>query len=129
MSFLQRLLISCLPDMISNLTTRVDPAAAARFFRVLGDPTRLRILELLEEGERSVGQIMAAVSQPQARVSTHLACLRHCGFVTAERRGKHVIYRLAIEGLGEELFGRAAELMAPLAERLATCTRIGPEWV
>ena len=115
--------------MIASLTTRVDPAAAARFFRVLGDPTRLRILDLLEGGERSVGQIVAAVGQSQARVSTHLACLRHCGFVAAERRGKEVFYRLAIEGLGEEILGRAAEVMAPLAERLATCTRIGPEWM
>lgn len=115
--------------MIASLTTRVDPVAAARFFRVLGDPTRLRILDLLEGGERSVGQIVAAVGQRQARVSTHLACLRHCGFVTAERRGKEVFYRLAIAGLGAEILGRAAEVMAPLAGRLATCTRIGPEWM
>ncbi len=115
--------------MISELTTRVDPAAAARFFRVLGDPTRLRILELLEDGERSVGQLIAAVGQPQPRVSTHLACLRHCGFVTAERRGKEVIYRLAIDGLGDQILERAAEVIAPLVERLATCTRIGPGWV
>jgi DNA-binding transcriptional ArsR family regulator len=114
--------------MVSNLALRVDPVAAARFFRVLGDPTRLRILELLEGGERSVGQIVAAVGQPQPRVSTHLACLRHCGFVIAERRGKEVIYRLALGGLGAILEG-SAEVMAPLAERLATCTRIGPEWV
>ena len=115
--------------MVANLTTRVDATAAARFFRVLGDPTRLRILELLEQGERSVAQLIAAVDLPQPRVSTHLACLRHCGFVTTERRGKEVIYRLAIDGLGEEILGRAAGVIAPLAERLATCTRIGPEWM
>ena len=115
--------------MICELTTRVDPAAAARFFRVLGDHTRLRILELLEGGERSVGQIVAAVGQPQARVSTHLACLRHCGFATAERRGKEVFYRLAIDGLREQVLEGAAEVMAPLVERLASCTRIGPEWM
>ena len=114
--------------MVPSPALRVDRVAAARFFRVLGDPTRLRILELLEGGERSVGQLVAAVGQPQPRVSTHLACLRHCGFVTTERRGKEVIYRLALGGLGEILDG-SAEVMAPLAERLATCTRIGPEWV
>ena len=118
-------MISCLPDMIA---TRTDRQAAARFFRVLGDPTRLRILKLLEDGERSVGQLVDAVGQPQPRVSTHLACLRHCGFVTTERRGKEVIYRLAVAGLDEILEG-AAEVMSPLAERLATCTRIGPDWV
>src|SRR5215472_4390074 len=114
--------------MVPSPALRVDPLAAARFFRVLGDPTRLRILELLEGGERSVGQLVAAVGQPQPRVSTHLACLRHCGFVTTERRGKEVIYRLALGGLGEILDG-SAEVMSPLTERLVTCTRIGPDWV
>ena len=114
--------------MIPALALRVDPVAAARFFRVLGDPTRLRILELLEGGERSVGQLVAAVGQSQPRVSTHLACLRHCGFVTAERRGKEVIYRLALGGLGRILQG-SAEVIAPLAERLTTCERIGPDWM
>ena len=114
--------------MIAQLASRVDPQAAARFFRVLGDPTRLRIVELLQDGERSVGQLVTAVGQPQPRVSTHLACLRHCGFVTAERRGKEVIYRLALAGLDEILEG-AAEVMSPLTDRLVTCKRIGPDWV
>lgn len=109
--------------------TRVEPAAAARFFRVLGDATRLRILQLLEErGEMSVGDLVAEVGQAQPRVSTHLACLRHCGFALAERRGKEVHYRLALEGL-DGVLGRASDAMAPITERLATCTRIGPEWV
>jgi DNA-binding transcriptional ArsR family regulator len=111
------------------LTVRIERVAAARFFRVLGDATRLRILELLQEqGEMAVGELVAAVGQPQPRMSTHLACLRHCGFVTAERRGKEVVYRLALEGLDAVLL-RAAPVMAPIGERLASCTRIGPEWV
>lgn len=114
--------------MYSTILAPAHAAAAARFFRVLGDPTRLQILELLQDGERSVGQLVAAVGQAQPRVSTHLACLRHCGLVTAERRGKEVIYQLALGGL-DQIVGRAAEVMGPLAERLATCTRIGPEWI
>jgi DNA-binding transcriptional ArsR family regulator len=105
-----------------------DVTAAARFFRVLGDPTRLKILELLGEGERTVGELVSAVGQPQPRVSTHLACLRHCGFVSTERRGKEVIYRLALNGL-DGIVDRASDAMTPIAERLATCTRIGPDWV
>ena len=112
--------------MTANL---VEAAAAARFFRVLGDPTRLRILQLLEErGELTVGELVAEVGLPQPRVSTHLACLRHCGFAVAERHGKEVYYRLAVEGL-DGVLGRASDVMAPISERLATCTRIGPEWV
>lgn len=66
--------------MSASLTLAIDVRTGARFFRVLGDPTRLRILELLHRGERSVGELVAAVGQPQPRVSTHLACLRQCGF-------------------------------------------------
>ncbi len=114
--------------MNSTIAGRVEPAVAARFFRVLGDPTRLRLIELLEDGERAVGELVSAIGQPQPRVSTHLACLRHCGFVSTERRGKEVFYRLAVEGL-RTLLAEADQVMAPLSERLATCTRIGPDWV
>lgn len=107
---------------------QTHPIATARFFRVLGDPTRLKILELLTAGERTVGELVARVGQSQPRISTHLACLRHCGFVSTERQGKEVVYRLAFNGLGDVLDG-AAETLTPIAERLATCSRIGPDWV
>ena len=105
-----------------------DLTAAARFFRVLGDPTRLKILELLGERERTVGELVSAVAQPQPRVSTHLACLRHCGFVSTERRGKEIVYRLVLHGL-DEVVDQASNAMQPIADRLATCTRIGPDWM
>ncbi len=114
--------------MNSMIFAPTNMTAAARFFRVLGDPTRLKILELLGERERTVGELVSAVAQPQPRVSTHLACLRHCGFVTTERRGKEVVYGLALDGL-DGIMDRAAEAMGPIADQLATCTRIGPDWV
>src|SRR6266849_400622 len=121
-------MISCFPDMYSVLVNPTDRSATARFFRVLGDPTRLHILQLLDEHELTVSELVAAVGQAQPRVSTHLACLRHCGFVTTERHGKEVVYRLAFNGL-ESVLDRAADALIPIAERLATCTRIGPDWV
>jgi len=114
--------------MYSTILAPTSAAAAARFFRVLGDPTRLRILEILQTGERTVNELVTAVAQPQPRVSTHLACLRHCGFVETERRGKEIVYRLALGGL-DEILDRALTAMSPVAERLATCTRIGPDWM
>lgn len=120
--------ISCIPDMTPLAGPTVEMAAVARFFRVLGDPTRLRLLQLLEAGEQSVGELVAAVGQPQPRVSTHLACLRHCGLVTTERRGREVVYSLVFRGL-DQVLDRALEVTSPLVDRLATCTRIGPEWV
>jgi ArsR family transcriptional regulator, cadmium/lead-responsive transcriptional repressor len=114
--------------MYSGLLAPADRSAAARFFRVLGDPTRLHILELLEERDLAVSELVAAVGQPQPRVSTHLACLRHCGFVTTERRGKEVVYSLALRGL-DRTRKQAGSVLEPIAERLATCTRIGPDWM
>ncbi len=121
-------MISCLPDMYSSTLASTNASATARFFRVLGDPTRLRILELLQDGERTVNELVTEIAQPQPRVSTHLACLRHCGFVETERRGKEVVYRLALDGL-DGILDRALAAMSPVAEHLATCTRIGPDWV
>ena len=52
---------------------------------LLGDRTRLRIVELLSDGERSVGELARLLGEPQPKVSNHLACLRWCGFVTTHR--------------------------------------------
>ena len=114
--------------MRQAVATRADAIATARFFRVLGDPTRLKMLQLLTVEERTVGELVALVGQPQPRISTHLACLRHCGFVFTERRGKEVVYHIAFYGLEGVLDG-ATEALTPIAERLATCIRIGPDWV
>jgi ArsR family transcriptional regulator len=114
--------------MYSVLSVPTERLAAARFFRVLGDPTRLHILELLGEHELTVSQLVAAIAQPQPRVSTHLACLRHCGFVTTDRRGKEIVYNLALQGL-DRIAADADSALEPIADRLATCTRIGPDWV
>ena len=67
----------------------------AKYFRGLGDPTRLRILEALKDGERSVGQLVEVLDEPQPKVSAHLACLRWCGFVETRREHRTVHYRIA----------------------------------
>jgi DNA-binding transcriptional ArsR family regulator len=87
------------PFRLSPHATDVD--LLAKYFRGFGDPTRLRILNLLRHEERSVGELVAALEQPQPKVSNHLACLRWCGFVVAERRGKRVFYRLADERVAQ----------------------------
>ncbi len=65
----------------------------AKFFRALGDPTRLRLLEFLLDGEHSVSDCVAHVGLAQGRVSTHLACLADCGYVQARREGRWCYYR------------------------------------
>ena len=102
--------------------------ASARFFKGLGDGTRLRILELLLENERTVGELVDVLDLPQARVSTHLACLRWCGYVQARKEGRRVWYQVGDRRI-EKLLHLADELAIPHAQHLASCTRIGPEWV
>lgn len=106
----------------------LEPEALSRYFRVLGDPTRLRIIEALLIQERTVSDLVQIIQVPQSRVSNHLACLRWCRFVTSERRGRSVVYRVA-----ERRISGILDLAASLAQRdrdhLSSCSRIGPEWI
>lgn len=103
------------------------PAAddlVAKYFRGLGDPLRIRILEHLQaEGELSVGELVERLKEPQPKVSNHLACLRWCGFVEAERRHRTVLNRIADERV-VALLDLAHELLADNAEHVACCERI-----
>lgn len=101
------------------------PDLVAKYFRVLGDPTRVRILELLEEhGEASVGQLVELLSESQPKVSNHLACLRWCGFVRTRREHPSVFYAIA-DGRVSELLGLGRALLADNAEHVAACRRVG----
>ncbi len=66
----------------------------AEFLQAVGQETRLRILEVLAEGERCVRDIQVAVGGQQSNVSKHLALLRRSGILTARREGARIIYRL-----------------------------------
>ncbi len=66
----------------------------AERLKALADPTRLKILHSLEQGERCVSDILAAVGGSQANVSKHLALLRRTGIVAARRAGTNVLYRV-----------------------------------
>jgi DNA-binding transcriptional ArsR family regulator len=104
-----------------------EPDLIAKYFKVLSDPTRVRVLELLDEhGELSVGELVERLGESQPKVSNHLACLRWCGFVERERRHPNVFYRVADERVLEVLgLGRA--LLADNAEHVAGCRRIDSE--
>jgi len=67
----------------------------ADLLKALGQPTRLKILDLLAEGERCVCEIFPAIGGEQSNVSKHLGFLRSQGIVIADRRGMRVFYRLA----------------------------------
>lgn len=96
----------------------------SRFFKGLGDPVRLRILEFLQEGERSVGEIVDHTGLPQNTVSMHLGCLRWCGYVTTRREGRYVFYSL-LDGRVVEILRLAQELLRGSEVYLMTCQVIG----
>lgn len=115
-------LIEDSPFRLSHSPTA--PELVAKYFRGLGDPTRLRILELLsEEGELSAGQLVERVGLPQATVSTHLGCLRWCGFVVTRREHRSVLYRAA-DARVSAMVALAHELLRDNAEHVAACCTI-----
>ena len=73
----------------------------AERFRALSDPSRLRILLLLKEGERNVTGLTEALDLRQASVSKHLGILRRAGLVTSRRDGPQVLYRVADDSIYE----------------------------
>jgi DNA-binding transcriptional ArsR family regulator len=103
----------------------VEAELLAKYFRVLGDPTRLRVLDLVRERERSVGELVALLGESQPKVSNHLACLRWCGFVTTRREHRTIHYRLADERVAAVIeLGRA--LLHANADHVAACRRVDP---
>jgi DNA-binding transcriptional ArsR family regulator len=84
----------------------------ANLFRVLGHPARVRILELLRDGERSVGALQSELELDSGGTSQHLAALRRIGVVESRRDGTSVYYRVddqnvfALLEAGRSIIGR-----------------------
>ena len=81
----------------SRLIRSLDPeglAKAADVIKVIGHPERLKILEMLESGEKAVGEIQDCLDLPQSTVSQHLARMRGWNIVSARRDGVHVYYSI-----------------------------------
>ncbi|MCX5380822.1 helix-turn-helix transcriptional regulator [Streptomyces sp. NBC_00091] len=85
--------------------------AKAEFFRMLGHPVRIRVLELLQGGPLPVRELLAEIEVEPSALSQQLAVLRRSGIVTSVRDGSTVVYELA--------GGDVAELMSA-ARRILT---------
>jgi DNA-binding transcriptional ArsR family regulator len=110
------------PFRLPDTPARSD--LVAKYFRALGDPTRLGILGLLRaEGELSAGELTRRLGQAQPKVSNHLACLRWCGFVTTRREHRVVYYRLADQRV-TAILDLAQGLLADNGDHVAACCRI-----
>ncbi|MCX4903999.1 helix-turn-helix transcriptional regulator [Streptomyces sp. NBC_00878] len=96
--------------------------AKAEFFRMLGHPVRIRVLELLRDGPMPVRDLLAAIEVEPSSLSQQLAVLRRSGIVTSKREGSTVVYALASGDVADLM--RAArriltELLAGRNELLA----------
>ena len=110
------------PFRLPEAPARAD--LVAKYFRGLGDASRVRILELLRDaGELPVGALVARTGLTQPNVSNHLACLRWCGFVEARREHRTVYYRIA-DARVAEMLGLAHALLDDNEEHVAACCRI-----
>jgi DNA-binding transcriptional ArsR family regulator len=77
--------------------------AKAEFFKTLGHPARIRILELLSERELAVGEMLPEVGVEATNLSQHLAVLRRAGLVTFRKEGSTVYYSLTSPQVAELL--------------------------
>jgi len=66
----------------------------ANVLKALGQPTRLKILELLRNGERCVCEIFPAIKEEQSNVSRHLALMKSVGILASRKQGQMVHYRV-----------------------------------
>ncbi|MEU4747055.1 metalloregulator ArsR/SmtB family transcription factor [Actinosynnema sp. NPDC023658] len=77
--------------------------AKAEFFRMLGHPVRIRVLELLQDGPKPVRDLLADIGIEASSLSAQLAVLRRSGIVTATRDGTTVVYALTSGDVAELL--------------------------
>ncbi len=97
----------------------------AELFRVLGHPARVRIVELLRDGERSVGALQAELGLESGAASQHLGALRRVGLVVSRREGTSVFYRAADDAVfdllasGRVLVARQLEGQQSMLRELA----------
>jgi len=98
-----------LPDDLAELI--------ARRFRMLAEPTRIKLLDRLREGEASVNELSEGLGASQQNVSKHLAMLADVGMLARRKEGNHVYYRIADEGvfaLCEQVCGSVQEQLRAL---------------
>jgi len=96
-----------LPDPVVELL--------AQRFRVLGDPTRIRLLERLRRSEATVTELTLVTGASQQNVSKHLGVLREAGIVARRKQGTASLYRIA----DESIFDLCEQVCGSLERRLS----------
>jgi len=92
--------------------------AKAEFFRTLGHPARIRVLELLSERDHAVHELLAEIDIEPSNLSHQLALLRRTGLVEQERRDGEVMYRVAAPEIRDLLQAARAVLLDVIDEQM-----------
>ena len=95
----------------------------ARFYRALGDPTRLALLAFCAEEERTGNECVAHAGLSQGRVSAHLGCLVSCGLLEVRRAGRFAYYQVTDPRVAD-LVRLGASMVADHAAGVAACARV-----
>jgi DNA-binding transcriptional ArsR family regulator len=74
-----------------------------KFIRGFSDKTRLQILDVIKQEEKTVSQIVEALQGNQSNISQHLACLKGCGIIVGRQEGKYMYYSLRNDQMRELL--------------------------
>src|SRR5437764_132409 len=98
-------------------------ASTINFLRLLADPTRLRLLLLLEEEELTVAELQKILGMGQSRISSHLAQLKRAGVVEDRRSGKNVYYGLTAKQESSPAREKVSELIHVLAREMPETAR------
>jgi ArsR family transcriptional regulator, cadmium/lead-responsive transcriptional repressor len=104
---------------VVDVTAAAEPALRRHFVATLTDPSRLAILDELRGGELRVREVVERTGLSQPNVSKHLACLRGCGLVEREQRGREAFYT-TVDGV-DEVFEAIDALMVRVEDQLACC--------
>lgn len=111
---------------MANAGMERDSVLAA-FWQALSHPIRLQVLRtLLQEGPQNVGDLVKEIGIGQGHLSNHLACLKSCGLVQAEQRGRFVYYRVA-DARVPRLLELGGEIMADHLQGVALCAAVQQE--
>lgn len=96
-------------------------------FRVLGHPVRIRILELLRDGERGVGELQSELNLDSSGTSQHLSALRQLGLLDSRRAGTSVYYRIKDPRVAELLAVAKQILTSALSDAQALLSDLSDE--
>ena len=94
----------------------------SKLFRGFADVSRLSILESLRQGSKNVSQLVAETGLSQPNTSIHLSCLRCCGLITREHRGRYSYYSIASRQISR-ILEAAQKALGEVHARVEECNR------